>query len=71
MRLWRKAMKVDSTRTPRWVISQSEWRRKPKDYKSVANGVRHVLKLMAGGTTLVPVTVVSDKEYAAMPQEEV
>jgi len=44
------------------TITKSEWKALHKDYKEIINGQRYILKGTAQGTTLVPVTVIKDKE---------
>ena len=44
------------------TITKSEWRNRHKDYKTIIEGQRYILKGTAQGTTLVPVKVIKDEE---------
>lgn len=44
------------------TITKSEWRKLHKDYKEIINSQRYILKLVNGGTCLVPVKVINDEE---------
>lgn len=44
------------------IITKSEWKTIPKNYKSIIEGKHYILKLTNEGTCLVPVNLVSDKE---------
>ncbi len=44
------------------TITRSEWKSLPKDYKTIINKQKYILKLLYGGTCLVPVTVIKDEE---------
>lgn len=44
------------------TITKSEWRKLPKDYKSIIDKQRYILKGTAQGTTLVPVRIIKDEE---------
>lgn len=52
------------------TISMEEWKKIPKDYKSVIDGQRHRLKMVSGGTTLAPVNVESKKSPITEPKKE-
>lgn len=43
-------------------ITKSEWKKLHRDYKTIIDGQRYILKLINGGTCLVPVQVIKDKE---------
>ena len=38
------------------TITKSEWKALHRDYKEIINGQRYILKLVNGGTCLVPVS---------------
>ena len=44
------------------IITRKQWKDLHKDYKDIINGQRYILKLENGGTCLVPVKIVNDKE---------
>lgn len=44
------------------TITKTEWINLNKDYKDIINGQRYILKLEKGGTCLVPVKLIDDKE---------
>lgn len=44
------------------TITKSEWRNTPKDYKTIIDGQRYILKGTLQGTSLVPVEVINDKK---------
>lgn len=45
------------------TITAQEWREKHRDYKTIINGQRHILKYIESqGTCLVPVEVVRMKK---------
>lgn len=44
------------------TITRSEWKSLHKDYKTIINKQKYILKLLYGGTCLVPVTVIKDEE---------
>ncbi len=45
------------------TITAEEWRTKHRDYKTIINGQRHILKNIQGsGTCLVPVKVIGMKK---------
>ena len=44
------------------TITRSEWKSLHKDYKTIINKQKYVLKLSYGGACLVPVNVINDKE---------
>lgn len=44
------------------TITKSKWKALHRDYKSIINGQRCILKLVNGGTCLVPVKVINDEE---------
>ena len=43
-------------------ITKSEWKALHRDYKEIINGQRYILKLVNGGTCLVPVKIIDNKE---------
>lgn len=43
-------------------ITKSQWKKLHKDYKTIIDGQRYILKLVNGATCLVPVKVVKDEE---------
>ena len=49
-------------------MTAAEWKAKGKDYKSVIDGVRYVMKLVNGATSLVPVWISDEK--TTVPQAE-
>lgn len=44
------------------TITKSEWKALHKDYKTIIDKQRYILKGTAQGTTLMPVKVIKDKE---------
>lgn len=44
------------------TITKSEWKALHRDYKTIIDGQRYILKLVNGATCLVPVTIIADKE---------
>lgn len=44
------------------TITKKEWKALHRDYKEIINGQRYILKLVNGGTCLVPVKIVDNKE---------
>ena len=44
------------------IITKKQWRELHRDYKSIIDGQRYILKLEKGGTCLVPVQVAEDEE---------
>lgn len=44
------------------TITKNKWKNTPKDYKTIIDGQRYILKGTSQGTSLVPVNVVKDKE---------
>lgn len=44
------------------TITKSEWKALHRDYKSIIDKQKYILKGTAQGTCLVPVTVVKDEE---------
>ncbi len=44
------------------TITKSEWKALHRDYKEIINGQRYILKLVNGGTCLVPVKIIDNKE---------
>lgn len=44
------------------TITKSEWKALHRDYKEIINGQRYILKLVNGGTCLVPVKIINNKE---------
>lgn len=44
------------------TITRSEWKALHRDYKDIINGQRYILKLVNGGTCLVPVKIIDNKE---------
>jgi hypothetical protein len=49
------------------TITAEEWKTKHKDYKTIINGQRHILKNIQGsGTCLVPVEVTGMKKVKKM-----
>lgn len=44
------------------TITKSEWKALHRDYKTIIDKQRYILKLVNGGTCLVPVKLVNDKE---------
>lgn len=44
------------------TITKSKWKLLHKDYKTIIDGQRYILKLVAGATCLVPVKLIADKE---------
>lgn len=42
------------------TITKSGWRKLHKDYKAIIDGQRYILKLVNGGTCLVPVRIKED-----------
>ncbi len=44
------------------TITKSEWKELHKDYKTIIDKQRYILRLVNGGTCLVPVKVIDDKE---------
>lgn len=44
------------------TITKSKWKSLHRDYKTIIDGQRYILKLINGGTCLVPVTVIADEE---------
>lgn len=43
-------------------ITKSDWKKLHRDYKAIINKQRYILKLVNGGTCLVPVKVIKDEE---------
>lgn len=44
------------------TITKKEWKALNRDYKEIINGQRYILKLVNGGTCLVPVKIINNKE---------
>ena len=44
------------------TITKSEWKALHRDYKTIVDKQRYILKLVNGATCLVPVEFVDDKE---------
>ncbi len=44
------------------TITRKEWKELHKDYKAIIDKQKYILKLVNGGTCLVPVKVADDKE---------
>lgn len=44
------------------TITKKEWKALHRDYKEIINGQRYILKLEKGGTCLVPVKIIDNKE---------
>ncbi|HHX4894655.1 TPA: PLxRFG domain-containing protein [Acinetobacter baumannii] len=51
-------------------MTAAEWRAKHKDSKSVIDGVRYVMKLVNGATSLVPVWITDEKGTAASTSKD-
>lgn len=44
------------------IVTKNKWKALNKDYKTTIDKQKYILKLINGGTCLVPVTVINDKE---------
>lgn len=44
------------------TITKQEWKALHRDYKDIINGQSYILKLENGGTCLVPVEIIENKE---------
>lgn len=44
------------------IITKSDWKKLHRDYKTIIDKQRYILKLVNGGTCLVPVEIVKDEE---------